>query len=186
MYRHSYFRCLSIHGTHNTTVTRNVAFDIYGHCYYIEDGVEVHLFIYAFSLILIYIPQENNTLSFNLATNVHTIYSHGDCGGEDECVYTTIPDVLHLPADVAASGTSYLAYFCTHSTFSSFPSLLDVFGFQANSVKGFYITNAHNYFIGNAAAGGFSGYPSSLIFIYISLFLYFVIFILFISAVVLS
>lgn len=49
----SNWRCAVIHRTHNAVVTRNVAFDVYGHCYYIEDGVEV-----------------GNELSFNLAARV--------------------------------------------------------------------------------------------------------------------
>lgn len=36
----SNYRCVVIHGTHETQVLRNVAFDITGSCYYIEDGVE--------------------------------------------------------------------------------------------------------------------------------------------------
>ena len=37
---HSYNRFLSIHGTHNTHVGGNFAFDTTGHGYYIEDGIE--------------------------------------------------------------------------------------------------------------------------------------------------
>lgn len=53
----SYYRCVSIHQTNDTEVLRNVAFDVYGFCYYLEEGVE-----------------ENNTISHNLAAYVHTIY----------------------------------------------------------------------------------------------------------------
>ncbi len=54
----AYFRCFTIHGTHDTLVTRNVAFNTVGHCYYMEDGVE-----------------ENNTISYNLAVRVAIIGS---------------------------------------------------------------------------------------------------------------
>lgn len=37
---HSYNRFLSIHGTHNTHVGGNFAFDTIGHGYYMEDGIE--------------------------------------------------------------------------------------------------------------------------------------------------
>ncbi len=37
---HSANRCLTIHGTSGVRVTRNVAFDTIGHCYFLEDGVE--------------------------------------------------------------------------------------------------------------------------------------------------
>jgi hypothetical protein len=33
----SYFRCITIHGTHEILVSRNVAFKTHGHCYYLED-----------------------------------------------------------------------------------------------------------------------------------------------------
>lgn len=51
-----YYRCLTIHGTHSSYFERNVGFDITGHCYYMEDGVE-----------------ENNTIAYNLAAFVHPI-----------------------------------------------------------------------------------------------------------------
>jgi len=38
--RESNQRCVVIHGTHNTTITWNVAFDTFGHCYMLEDGIE--------------------------------------------------------------------------------------------------------------------------------------------------
>jgi len=37
---HNYQRSITIHGTHNLIVRRNVAYDTYGHSYFIEDGIE--------------------------------------------------------------------------------------------------------------------------------------------------
>ena len=37
---HSFFRAAVVHGTNNTKVSGNVAYDIVGHAYYLEDGVE--------------------------------------------------------------------------------------------------------------------------------------------------
>ena len=37
---HTFSRCLTIHGTHNVTVDNNMAFDHFGHCYFLEDGGE--------------------------------------------------------------------------------------------------------------------------------------------------
>ena len=115
-FHHTYYRCVSIHGSNDTTLSRNVAFDITAHCYYIEDGVE-----------------EGNTLEYNLAANIHPItevngvatdwYRNGY--GQDGITVLESPDLL-IPADVAAGG--------------------------------FYITNANNKFIGNAASGGFAGF----------------------------
>lgn len=49
----SNWRCAVIHRTDKALVSRNVAFDVFGHCYYLEDGVEM-----------------GNELSFNLAGRV--------------------------------------------------------------------------------------------------------------------
>ncbi len=82
----SFYRCVSIHDTHEMNVQRNVAFDVTGHCYYLEEGVE-----------------ENNTIAFNLAAYVHVIYQAAITGQPMVNVYNET-DFLRLPADVAASG----------------------------------------------------------------------------------
>lgn len=82
----SYFRCISIHGTNGIEVSENVAFDITGFCYYLEDGVEEH-----------------NTLSYNLAAHVHVIGSPAIGAGQQVPTVTESLD-LALPADIAASG----------------------------------------------------------------------------------
>ena len=82
----SFYRCISIHGTHNTTVTENVAYDVIGYCYYLEDGIE-----------------EDNTLSFNLAAHIHFIGSPAIGSGQSVGIVSETPD-LTLPADITASG----------------------------------------------------------------------------------
>ncbi|EGC32074.1 hypothetical protein DICPUDRAFT_82065 [Dictyostelium purpureum] len=82
----SYYRCYTIHGTNNVTLTRNVAFDVRGHCYYLEDGVEM-----------------DNTLSFNLAAYVHPIGR--PAGGPSQIGEIFVEsDSLRQPADCSASG----------------------------------------------------------------------------------
>lgn len=104
----SFFRCIAIHQTNDTTALRNVVYNATAHCYYLEDGVE-----------------ENNTLSYNLAIRVNVIGT--PMGGSSQIGDTTNEsDDLILPADSAAAG--------------------------------FYITNAYNTFVGNAASGGWSGF----------------------------
>ena len=83
----SYYRCMSIHGTHRLTLAHSVAYDAIGHCWYLEDAVE-----------------ENNTLAFNLAAHVHFMGSparatNGQFGPD---IYAT--SELQLPADTTASG----------------------------------------------------------------------------------
>ena len=33
-------RCITVHGTHGVTVADNVAYNTFGHCYFLEDGGE--------------------------------------------------------------------------------------------------------------------------------------------------
>ena len=88
---HSYYRCVSIHATNNTRLSRNVAHDITGYCYYLEDGVE-----------------NGNTLECNLASWVHTLYkgayfpTTGTASGQFMDDQNTSPYLL-LPADTTAS-----------------------------------------------------------------------------------
>ena len=85
---HAFYRCISIHGTHNTTVTENVAYDVSGYCYYLEDGIE-----------------EDNTISFNLAAHIHPVSNiiAEQQGGQTISVFSQSVDLI-LPADVTASG----------------------------------------------------------------------------------
>ena len=54
--RHSYYRAYTIHNTFNLLLARNTAFDITGHAYYLESGVE-----------------ENNRIEYNFVAFVHPI-----------------------------------------------------------------------------------------------------------------
>lgn len=57
--RHSNQRCIVIHATDNTTVTENVAFDTFGHCFMIEDGIEkFNMFSYNLGLETKITPDE--------------------------------------------------------------------------------------------------------------------------------
>ena len=104
----SFYRCVVVHGTDNSTVSRNVAFRVRGHCYYIEDGVE-----------------ENNTFAYNLGLQIMTINASAAGWGQSGEVFIE-NDYLRNPADTSAGS--------------------------------FYITNAHNSFIGNVAVGGWTGF----------------------------
>lgn len=84
----SYYRAFVVHSTNNTLVTRNVAYDVIGHAFYLESGEE-----------------EANEISFNLGSHVHPIGFAEDMTGQntnDEFQ----EDASHpavIPADVAAS-----------------------------------------------------------------------------------
>lgn len=85
---HSYFRCFTIHGTNDTRISRNTAFDVRGHCFYLEDGVE-----------------ENNLFEYNFAgypIPVKDIDFSQDFSQQGPTMYEA-PDLL-IPADAAPSG----------------------------------------------------------------------------------
>ena len=82
----SYYRCVSIHGTNQLTVQENVAYDVTGFCYYLEDGVE-----------------EENTLAYNLVAHVHLMGEPPWGSGQRIDVIQQSEDMI-LPADSTASG----------------------------------------------------------------------------------
>ncbi|CAB9506538.1 G8 domain-containing protein DDB [Seminavis robusta] len=82
----SFYRCISIHATNQITVQENVAYDVTGYCYYLEDGVE-----------------QNNTIAYNLAAHVHIIGE--PAWGTGQKIEPVVErDDLILPADITASG----------------------------------------------------------------------------------
>jgi G8 domain len=83
----SFYRCVSIHGTNNVTVSENVAFNVAGYCYYLEDGVEQH-----------------NKLHFNLAAHIHMIGPSIPTGDGQQTQIYQQSATLTLPADVTAAG----------------------------------------------------------------------------------
>jgi len=82
----SFYRCISIHGTNNIMVSENVAFDVTGYCYYLEDGIE-----------------EQNTISYNLAAHIHVLSYPAIGDAQRINLVRESPDLL-LPADITASG----------------------------------------------------------------------------------
>lgn len=84
----SYYRAFVVHSTNNTLITRNVAYDVIGHAFYLESGEE-----------------EANEISFNLGSHVHPIGFAEDLAGQNTND-KFVEDVSHpavIPADVAAS-----------------------------------------------------------------------------------
>jgi hypothetical protein len=82
----SFYRCISIHGTHSTQVSENVAYDVAGYCYYLEDGVE-----------------HDNRIEFNLGAHIHLIGPEAPWGYGQTTEKYQQSDTLTLPADVTAS-----------------------------------------------------------------------------------
>jgi len=82
----SFYRCISIHGTHSTHVSENVAYDVTGFCYYLEDGIEHH-----------------NRIEFNLGAHIHAIGPEAPWGNGQATEKYQQSSTLTLPADVSAS-----------------------------------------------------------------------------------
>ncbi len=55
-FHRSFYKCVTIHGTNKVLASRNTAYDVIGHCLYLEDGVE-----------------EENEIEYNLHAFVHPI-----------------------------------------------------------------------------------------------------------------
>ena len=83
---HCYYRCYTVHGTNDTLVRKNVAFNTSGHTYYLEDGAEM-----------------NNVLEFNLAAFIHPIGKPAAGGAQSGESFTEDEGAI-LPADHTASG----------------------------------------------------------------------------------
>ncbi|KDD75714.1 hypothetical protein H632_c535p0, partial [Helicosporidium sp. ATCC 50920] len=82
----SYYRCYTVHGTQNAELRWNTAFDVNGHCFYLEDGVE-----------------EGNVLDHNLAAFVHVIGQATAGVDQSGMILTAGPGVVN-PSDSSASG----------------------------------------------------------------------------------
>ena len=90
---HSNWRCAVIHRTDRSIVSRNVAFDNFGSCFYVEDGVEM-----------------NNEISFNLAIKTKIMgptdsasITAMQLAGQTGFTQAATPDLVQ-PADRAAAG----------------------------------------------------------------------------------
>eukprot|EP00121_Abeoforma_whisleri_P005514 Awhi_evm2s5001 len=89
---HSFYRGYTIHGTNSSLIEDNVAYDIIGHTFYLEDGVE-----------------ENNLFQHNLAAHVHFLAqpSGEPVTGNQYIDDVTESDTLRNPADVSAAVYDY-------------------------------------------------------------------------------
>jgi hypothetical protein len=122
----SYYRCISVHATNSAMVSENVAYDVIGYCYYLEDGVEV-----------------NNSFMHNLVAHVHMLGPR-IASNFDQYIETFVesPD-LKLPADVSASGF-YITNVQNNVVGNAasggwagfaFPNLLEPMGLSRGTVK---------------------------------------------------
>merc|ERR1719221_285626 len=90
---HSFFRAFTVHGTSSALLSRNVAFDISGSAYYLEDGVE-----------------EFNRFEFNLAAFVHIIKALSNYGSGQRGMTLQTTSTRILPTDATAAG-----FYCTNA-----------------------------------------------------------------------
>jgi hypothetical protein len=118
----SYYRCVVVHGTNGTRVSRNVAFDAIGMCFYLEGGNE-----------------ERNVIEHNLGAHVHPIgKTLFDFDNPQTFEDVSASSNLAIPVDVAAS-PFYISNLYNNVTGNAasggwsgfaFPSLEEVIGSQ--------------------------------------------------------
>lgn len=84
----SFFKCVTIHASNSVLAARNVAFDIIGHCLYLEDGVEL-----------------NNVVEFNLHAHIHPIGKPPGAGSTKQFLSNVYDsEDLTTASDSTASG----------------------------------------------------------------------------------
>ena len=111
----SYYRGYVVHGTNRSVVTRNVAYDVIGHCFYMESGTE-----------------ENNEVSYNLGAHVHTIGHFLNFAGQQIDTTFSGSDLnATIPADGAAS-----AFYITNM-YNNFTGNAAVGGFSGFAMVNF-------------------------------------------------
>ena len=59
---HSFNRCVTVHGSNGVFVQNNVAFDAPGHCYFLEDGIEIDNVFEANLGLSVHKPEEEHAL----------------------------------------------------------------------------------------------------------------------------
>ncbi len=138
----SNFRGYVVHGTNNTRLSRNVAYNVKGMCFYLEDGVE-----------------ERNTLEYNLAAHVHPIKKPADGGyGQGQCDAACCVDMVLPYASFSHVTCVYVHATCLKLQTSTcvcvciggeqFTTASDLIIPADTSASGFYIPNSYNSFIG--------------------------------------
>jgi hypothetical protein len=139
IYIYIYVCCHKKKGTNATRLSRNVAYNVWGMCYYLEDGVE-----------------ERNLLEYNLASHVHPIGrpANGPSGQGKPLYLLPFSDIRYRywnrPVRSTYNMWNIIMQITDGETFYSSP---DLFLPADSSASGFYIPNAYNTFIGNAASG---------------------------------
>jgi len=99
----SNWRCVTLHGTNGVYVYGNVGFNVVGHCYYLEDGVE-----------------ERNVLERNLAAYIHSIHMAGTTGGRSVGAVMVMQAAKQWQAIVATSCRCCVAMHITHTDLEEF------------------------------------------------------------------
>ncbi|CAJ1381541.1 unnamed protein product [Effrenium voratum] len=93
--RHSFFRAFTIHGTSSSRASRNVAYDVSGSAYYLEDGIE-----------------ENNLFDYNLAARVRIIDQLSDYGGGGQGGGVTVHT---QPSRIVPTDATAVGFYCTNA-----------------------------------------------------------------------
>jgi hypothetical protein len=86
--RQSLQRCIVIHGSNSVQVNKNIAYDTFGHCFMLEDGIEIHNTFYRNLGALTKKPNNCEETDFNPSTfwisnPTNTIYHNVAAGSED-------------------------------------------------------------------------------------------------------
>ncbi len=96
----TYNRCLTIHGTNNLLVSRNVAYNNIGHCYFFEDGVEIGNKLEGNLAILAkasksgeeVVPSDNQPSSYWITNPANSIVGNVAAGSQNTGFWFAMPE----------------------------------------------------------------------------------------------
>uniref|UniRef100_A0ABM0MU86 Fibrocystin-L-like n=1 Tax=Saccoglossus kowalevskii TaxID=10224 RepID=A0ABM0MU86_SACKO len=122
---HTFNRAVTIHGVHNLLVEHNVAFDIMGHAYFMEDGIET-----------------NNIIQYNLGIFVKASSSLLNVDITPAVFWITNPD--NIVRHNAAAGSTHFGFWYNMPVHPGGPSFTSTIYPRKIPVKEFQNNTAHS------------------------------------------
>ena len=94
-------RCITVHGTHGVTVENNVAYNTFGHCYFLEDGGEknntFHHNLGLVTKVADTIPSDRMPATFWVTSPLNTLTENSAAGSEGMGIWYIFADKVTIP-----------------------------------------------------------------------------------------
>ena len=93
-------RCITVHGTHGVTVADNVAYNTFGHCYFLEDGGEknntFHHNLGLVTKVADTIPSDRMPATFWVTSPLNTLTENSAAGSEGMGIWYIFADKVTI------------------------------------------------------------------------------------------